>query len=204
MAEQAQPTAIGRREQILTAAGEVFAERGIHGARIDDIAAAAGLSKGSVYWYFRSKDEVVYALVDAFYAEAHSGLVALRDQPGTVADRLRDYLRSYAALMEEHRHLAPLAMEFYALAPRQQRVRDFLERYYARWTEATIVLLDQGNQRGEFRIADTWAAARTLVELFDGALIIWTIAPGAVDLDERMQAAFDLLHRGLAGATAAG
>ena len=196
--ERTQQPATERRGQILEAAGKVFAERGIHRARIDDIAAAAGVGKGTVYWYFPSKDEIVFALVDAFYAQAHSGLVALRDAPGTVADRLRDYLRSYASLLTEHRHLAPLATEFYALAPRQQRVREFLERYYTRWTEAAAVLLEQGNQRGELEITDTWPAARTFVELFDGAFLVWTISPDAVDLDERMQTAFDILHRGLA------
>lgn len=192
-------TAAERRDQILTAAGEVFAERGLHQARIDDIAAAAGVSKGTVYWYFPSKDEIVLALVDAFYAEAHAGLVHLLDAPGTVADRLRGYLQSYGAELEQYRHFAPLAMEFYALAHRQQRVRDSLERYYSQWSEAAATLLDQGNERGEFHLTDTHAAARTLVELFDGAFLVWTTVPDTVDLTQRIQTAFDLLHDGLTG-----
>lgn len=196
MAEQ-QPSP-GRREHILQAASDVFAERGIHKARIDDVAAAAGVSKGTIYWYFSSKDEIVFALVDAFFAHAHSGLVSLLDQPGSVTDRLRDYLRSYAATLEEHRHLAPLAMEFYALALRRQRVRDFLERYYTRWTEASTALLDQGKARGEFRVTDTWSAARTFVELFDGAFLIWAITTDRTDLSERMMTALDLFLHGIA------
>lgn len=190
-----------RREQILTAAAEVFAERGIHRARVDDIATASGLGKGTIYWHFPSKDEIVVALVDTFYAQAHSGLIALHEQPGTVSERLRQYLRTYARLLVEHQHLAPLATEFYALAPRQQRIRDFLERYYEQWTEAAAVLLEQGNRSGELHVADTWSAARTFVELFDGAFLIWTLNPDTLDLGERMQTAFDLLYNGLTGNT---
>lgn len=188
-----------RREQILDAAAEVFAARGIHQSRVDDIATASGVSKGTIYWYFPSKDEIVVALVDAFYAQAHSGLVALHDQPGTVAERLRQYLSSYAQLIVEHQHLAPLATEFYALAPRQHRIRDFLERYYERWTEAAVTLLEQGNRSGELQVPDTWSAARTFVELFDGAFLVWTLTSDALDLNERMQTAFDLLYNGLTG-----
>ncbi|TQN28540.1 TetR family transcriptional regulator [Haloactinospora alba] len=190
-----------RRDQILTAASDVFAEHGIHRSRIDDIAAAAGVSKGTVYWYFPSKDEIVFALVEAFLTRAHTGLVELLEAPGTVAERLRGYLSSYAPLLEEHRHLGPLAVEFYALAPRQERVRESLERYYAQWADALATLLEQGNAHGEFRITDTARTARTLVELFDGAFLVWTVVPEAVDLNERMQRALDLLYHGLAGDT---
>ena len=48
-----------RRAQILQAAATVFARSGVNGARMDDIVAESGLSKGSLYWYFDSKQEIV-------------------------------------------------------------------------------------------------------------------------------------------------
>lgn len=52
-----------RREQIMTAAKEVFAHKGFHATTIADIAAQAGLAYGSVYWYFDSKEELFHALM---------------------------------------------------------------------------------------------------------------------------------------------
>lgn len=187
-----------RRGQILGAAATVFAERGIHGARIDDVAAAAGVSKGTVYWYFRSKDEIVYTLLDDFFAGAHRDLVALQDEPGTVAERVEGYLLSFASVLAENRALAPLAVEFYALAPREPRVRDFLERYYAEYAEALAALIQQGNRRGELDVRDPRGAGRTLAELFDVAALLWILNPDMADLTRRLQGSFEIVYHGLA------
>ncbi|MFN2235991.1 MAG: TetR/AcrR family transcriptional regulator, partial [Anaerolineales bacterium] len=45
-----------RKDQILDAAATVFAKKGVHESRMDDIVEKSGLSKGSLYWYFKSKD----------------------------------------------------------------------------------------------------------------------------------------------------
>ena len=54
---------MARREQILEAAGRVFAEQGFHASKMKDVAVAAGVSNGTVYNYFKSKDEVLKALM---------------------------------------------------------------------------------------------------------------------------------------------
>lgn len=54
-----------RRRQILAAAKRVFAASGYHGTKMAQVADAAGLSYGAVYWYFGSKDELFHALMDA-------------------------------------------------------------------------------------------------------------------------------------------
>jgi AcrR family transcriptional regulator len=57
------PTRAETRDRILTAAGEVFTSRGYDGASLDQVAAAAGLTKGAVYSSFSGKDELFFALV---------------------------------------------------------------------------------------------------------------------------------------------
>src|ERR1700689_5137899 len=57
------PTRADTRARLLHAAGDVFAERGYDRASLDDVAAAAGLTKGAVYSSFASKDELFYALM---------------------------------------------------------------------------------------------------------------------------------------------
>ena len=53
-----------RRDEILAAAKAVFADRGFHATTIADVARAAGISYGSIYWYFDSKDALFHALMD--------------------------------------------------------------------------------------------------------------------------------------------
>ena len=53
-----------RKQQILDAAEDVFTRKGLDNARMDDIAKRTGLSKGSLYWYFKSKDDLIIAILD--------------------------------------------------------------------------------------------------------------------------------------------
>jgi AcrR family transcriptional regulator len=57
------PTRAQTRQRLLQAAGEVFAQRGYDRASLDDIATAAGLTKGAVYSSFAGKDDLFYALM---------------------------------------------------------------------------------------------------------------------------------------------
>jgi AcrR family transcriptional regulator len=54
-----------RRDEILTAAKAVFAHKGFHATTVADVARAAGISYGSIYWYFDSKDALFHALMDS-------------------------------------------------------------------------------------------------------------------------------------------
>jgi AcrR family transcriptional regulator len=65
------------RARLLDAAGQVFARRGFHGATIDEVAEAAGYTKGAVYSNFATKDELVLALLDQHLADQLQQVEAL-------------------------------------------------------------------------------------------------------------------------------
>src|SRR5438270_12842174 len=73
-----------RREVILSAAKRVFAKKGYHATTIADVAKAARISYGSVYWYFDSKDALFHALMDseglALRGHIDAALRGARDQ----------------------------------------------------------------------------------------------------------------------------
>src|SRR5271165_3909467 len=62
------------REHLLQAAAQVFAERGFHGTSLDEVAAAAGFSKGAVYSNFRNKEDLFLALLAWVYSQEMQGL----------------------------------------------------------------------------------------------------------------------------------
>ena len=85
-----------RKTQILDAAMEVFAHLGFHKARMDDIVQESGLSKGAIYWYFKSKDAIIAAILDRIFSREHQALNDTLSQTGPVADRLVDLVRQSA------------------------------------------------------------------------------------------------------------
>src|SRR5271165_2504223 len=84
------PTRAQTRARVLKAAGEVFAERGYDRASLDDVAAAAGLTKGAVYSSFASKDELFYALMRERIGERLDLVAEAVERQASVGDIARD------------------------------------------------------------------------------------------------------------------
>ena len=92
-----------RREVILVAAEETFARSGYHGASLDDIAHAAGVSKALIYEHFESKRELHGSLLDAQAAEIFRRLDAAAARGETREERLRNSIDAFLCFVEERR-----------------------------------------------------------------------------------------------------
>lgn len=85
------------RSQLLDAASRVFAEHGLDGATVDDVAAAAGFTKGAVYSHFGSKDELFLAMLEARYDARMTELERLLASPGKHDDQAVVAARDFEA-----------------------------------------------------------------------------------------------------------
>lgn len=163
-----------RREQILQAARTVFAQRGLAEARMEDIAQESGLGKGTLYLYYKTKDDLVVGLLEALFDELLvqlKGLVDVADIP--VTDRLTGYCDAVASAMAADASLLAVAYEFYAVAARRPVVRDYLRGYFANYRQVLEALLKQGIASGEFPPFDVSQAAVMLVALLEGLTLLW-------------------------------
>jgi AcrR family transcriptional regulator len=127
------------RERLLEAAAKVFAERGYQAASVDEIAAAAGLSKGAVYWNFSSKDELFHALLEErIDRQLEETAEFLRSAP---TDRPIDpaVANRWEATLGRERELMLLSQELWARAVRDPELR---ARYAERQARLRDVLAD--------------------------------------------------------------
>lgn len=189
-----------RRAQILDAATAVFAEKGFYGATMDDIVAATGLSKGGLYWHFKSKDEIIIALMETFFNQEMDDLEALVNQGGDVGSRLLSLTGHLVGEVGEMFALFPISLEFYALATRSEIVQTWIVDYFAAYRTSLSRLLSQGVERGEVA-GDPETAAITMIALFEGLFLLWALAPQQVDLKSQ---AHDSVQQLLAGLTPGG
>ena len=173
MAVKQQPTRRGHaREALLDSAARVFTERGFRGATVDAILDDAGLSKGTFYWHFESKDELMLAVLAERVERPVKELIdLLRSAPPEENISLVATSR-FAEFFERHRDAILLEHEYEGLAARDPRLR----RRYAR-------------QRKQLRLALAGALAARAGRL------------GAPQLDtpaEEIATAYLALIRGLA------
>ena len=86
-ADQGKPR--GKRERLIAAACQAVYEQGIEKTTLADIAAAAGIPLGNVYYYFKTKNDIVQAVIDARLREIRAQLTAIEDQHDSPAGRLK-------------------------------------------------------------------------------------------------------------------
>lgn len=190
---------VARKNQILDTAAIVFAKHGFHQARMDDIVQESGLSKGAIYWYFKSKDDIIAGLLQRFFdPEMHQAREIL-NAPGTVRERL--ILLMQLAMKDvqnvAHQGLLPLFYEYYALATRQEETRAFLQSYVQSYRAIMTALIEQGIARGEFRTVDVNAVSIAIPALLEGFILIWIMDSTAGDLEQQTTIALNLFFDGL-------
>ena len=188
---------VTRKNQILDAATAVFARLGFHDARMDDIVQASGLSKGALYWYFKSKEDIITAISQRLFTTDIEQLVGLLHAEGSVSERLQQLIQARIAGLQEMSDVVTILFEFYATALHQDGVRQFIKAYFQNFHELLVALIQQGIDRGEFRSVDAVAAAAALDAVFEGLVVRWLIDPEAMQWASVGEAALRLLLDGL-------
>jgi TetR/AcrR family transcriptional regulator, transcriptional repressor for nem operon len=89
-----------KRDRLVDAAAQMFYEQGVERTTIADIATAADVPLGNVYYYFKTKDDIVDAVVSARIAEIEATYAALATRYDTPADRLKALFRSLSEQAE--------------------------------------------------------------------------------------------------------
>src|ERR1035438_1124525 len=83
---------VARRQAILSAAERIFATAGLAGARTDEIAAAAGVNKALLYYYFQSKEHLYEAVVEDHFREFNRRALEILEAPGSARAILLRYV----------------------------------------------------------------------------------------------------------------
>jgi AcrR family transcriptional regulator len=172
-----------RRESILAAAKSVFAERGFHATTIGDIAKAAGLSYGSVYWYYESKEALFHALMENEEAALrhHIGAALAAEGPEQPEAMLRRAVQATFEFFESDRATVKLLFrDSFALGSGfEKHLFGIYERFIAQ-IEAMIVA---GQRQGVVIDAPPRMAA------FSVAALIGQVAHRRLTTDDGLPAA---------------
>lgn len=172
-----------RRHQILVAAKKVFARSGFQATTMADVAKAAHLSYGAVYWYFPSKDELFHALMAAEEAALRDHIADAVGESQAVGaeERLRDAVRATFEFFEADKAAVKLLFrDSYALGGRFER---HLGGIYERFIDDLEVVLRDAQRCGEI------VAVPPRVAAFSAAALIGQLAHRRLTTDDGLDAA---------------
>jgi TetR/AcrR family acrAB operon transcriptional repressor len=192
--------ALVTRENVLSAALEVFSQRGYSAARLEDIAEAADVTRGAIYHHFGSKEELYKALVTERSAGINQLAEEIIGQGGTSLEIIRRLLVSlfeYAEENEEYRALLELAVSKVELTEGLDSIREDTVKGRRQLAAIFQELLSQGIQVGTIRSdLPVESAAWSLVSFMNGVGLIWIQDPHAFSLREDGKVIVDIFLKG--------
>jgi AcrR family transcriptional regulator len=161
-----------KRLRLVEAASAVFADKGYASTRVADIAERAGVGKGTVYEYFSSKEELLFAVFESINADISSRMNDALAAGGSTEEQLHNVLRLGAEVISEQVDLQPVILDFWAAS----RGRDTEETYrcavvasYTFFRNLVADFIRDGQKRGEFKgSVDAEALAAVVVATVDG------------------------------------
>jgi len=185
-----------KRARILDAAVKVFAERGFHSATVAGIARAAGVADGTIYLYFKGKDDLLLRLFDesmtALLAQAREALSRERTAPG----KLRRFIQLHLAAVERSPDLASVLIvelrqsaQFLKAADRQK---------LAAYVDVIAEIVRQGQESGEIdRGISPATVKRAVFGALDELALGWLLGGRRVTLKKTAAEVAEWFVRGL-------
>jgi len=187
-----------RRQQIMQAAMSCFARKGYYKTTMDDIVVESGLSKGTLYWYFRSKDELFFSLVNSFFLEMQQDIDAIFEQDTSATDKLRSIAYEFARSYEEVAEFLNVFFEFWVQGTLNEQLNQLFHSMLVEYRGKLAGIIEEGVKAGEFKKVDADQLAVTVMAAYDGLWFYKMLMPDEVDLDRASRAFIETLFTGLA------
>ncbi len=145
---------------------------GVRESRMDDIVAEADLSKGALYWYFKSKDDLVAASIERLFARGIENFRQLLKTEQPFRTGLTAIAQYMAADLREITRMRSVVLEYYALAARDARVRERVREYIETFIELLATMISNAIERGECRPVDPRKTAIAIEAMFEGITLL--------------------------------
>lgn len=186
-----------RTSQIITAAEDVFTKKGFAEARMDDIAEETGLSKGTLYNYFKSKDDLIIAILDRIFQREFRVFDETDFSNMSATETVNLFVDTVAKDIKLMLRLMPIAYEFLALAFRNKTVQKALKVYVNRYMNILVPIIENGIASGEFKEVDPKEVAIAMGAVLEGTILIWVYDKSLVDPEVHIRSGMKLLLEGV-------
>ena len=186
-----------RKAQIIGAAEDVFTRKGFDQARMDDIAEETGLSKGTLYLYFKSKDALIIAILDRMFQREFKQLESINLAELGAAEAVWKTTELLTKDILGLQRLIPIMYQFLALAFRNKYVQKALKKYINDYLDMLTPIIQRGIDSGEFRPVDAREVAVAIGALIEGTLLLWVYDKSIVQPEHHIRSGMQLLLEGV-------
>jgi AcrR family transcriptional regulator len=189
---------LAHRKEILSAAEKVFAAKGFFSTTMSEIAEAAEFGTGTLYKYFKSKEELYFTLIDEKVEELHRLVKAELSQKTSTMERIKKVLGLQFEFIEKNRNFFRIYIS--ERSRFEWNVKDDFGKGIHDKMVAYIKILAQvireGVKGGEFKPIDPMDSAHALVGIVNSFVFEWLISPEPYPLISKMDTVLEIFLRG--------
>jgi len=186
-----------RKDQIMNAAEDVFTQKGFSNARMDDIAKKTGLSKGTLYLYYKSKDDLIIAILNRIFQREFRAFENLDLASMRATDAIWVFVETTTKDIKLMMRLLPITYEFMGLAFRNKLVQKTFKAYLNYYMDLLIPVIQHGIDSGEFKPGDAKDIAIAMGAILEGTLLLWVYDNSLVEPEKHLRSGMKLLLEGV-------
>lgn len=170
------------RAALLDSAANVFTRKGFEAATVEEIAEAAGFSRGAFYSNYESKEELFLTLIESRIQSGLAAIAAAFEHGETPEERITSGGRYLDALVAQDRQWCLLYMEFWGRAVRVPKLRRRFAAQYETWRTGIAYIIETQSQELGMRLdASPRELASALIALFEGHVLQRLIDPKGLE-----------------------
>ena len=186
-----------RKDQIMNAAEDVFTRKGFSDARMDDIAEETGLSKGTLYLYYKSKDDLIISILDRIFQREFRVFENLDFASMSATEAIWTFTETTSKDVKMMMRLLPITYEFMGLAFRNKFVQKTFKAYLNHYLDILTPIVQHGIDTGEFRRADAKEIAIAMGAIMEGTLLLWVYDNSLIEPEKHLRSGMKLLLEGI-------
>jgi len=186
-----------RKEQIMSAALNVISAKGYEQSRMDDIVSESDLSKGAIYWYYKSKKEIYLSLVDHWVSEYSSGMFEALEEIESASEKLKKLFHFFSDQFKNNPVTFKVLVEFWRMASLDNSFNKKLQHVYQDFQDYLMEIIDLGIKKGEFKKVDPRITALSILINIEGIHWFTLFDKSGVQAHEYIDTITDFILNGL-------
>lgn len=186
-----------RKNQIMNAALSVAVKKGYSNSRMDDIVKESNLSKGAIYWYYKSKKDVYLDLVDHWFKQYSSDVLIKIEAKKTASDKLNALFQYFSSQFVKNQSVFRILSEFWSLSKIDPEFNHKLQKVYQVFLEYIIKIIQEGISLKEFKNVDPRITALSILINVEGIHWFTLFEKSGVEAKEYIDTISDFILSGL-------
>lgn len=186
-----------KKKRIVRATVDCISKYGYNKFSMQDVAKAAGVSKGIIHYYFSCKEELMRSVLETVAYDLEENLkkeIAVEDEPN---EKLRMFIKTCVNLVRTTKDFYQIKMDFWTQINQNKEVRNIIAGHYQKIRGTGADVIRDGIREGSFRAVDADKFSAIIIAIVDGISLQWLFEHNCFDLESIVDQVIDMVFKAL-------